>query len=58
MTYDVDKMLKDIQYASTEEQVRVAKAILDRFQASFNPDSYAQWYDYFQANHFYGDEHA
>ena len=45
--YNVEEFLKDIQYASPKEQFRVAKECLDRFQHSFNPDAYSDFYDYF-----------
>ncbi len=52
MKYNVDKFLKDIQYASSEEQFRVAKECLDRFLQSFHPhEAYSKFYDYFISLH-------
>lgn len=52
MKYNVSEFLKDIQYASPEEQFRVAKECLDRWQQSFHPhEAYSKFYDYFMASH-------
>lgn len=49
--YEVNEFLKDIQNQDTNVQYKVAKEFLDRIQQSFNPDSYAMFYDYFMDSH-------
>jgi hypothetical protein len=52
MKYDVDEFLKDIECVDPEEQLRVAKECLDRFQQSFHPhEAYQPFYVYFMWTH-------